>query len=84
MKTVLATMAAMLAIPYLAYSSGIPADDEYSQRYVQTVNGIRYHIATYSVSDSYQYEKTEILTALGQGAHIVGNFIVTLPQRIHR
>jgi hypothetical protein len=78
------TATAMLAIPYVAYTFGVPADDEISQSYVQTVNGIKHHVQTYSVSDSYQYEKVEILGTLDNGVLIAGHFVVTLPQRIHK
>ena len=75
--------AAMMALPYFAYTYGVPADGNFSKSYVQTVNSVRYHVTTYSASDSIQYEKAEILNALGAGSHVVGRFIATIPQRIH-
>ena len=81
---VLAMAAAMAAVPYFAFTYGVPADDDFSRGYVRTIDSLRHHVSTYSVSDSYQYEKAAIFTTLGQGSRAVGHFIVTLPQRIHK
>jgi hypothetical protein len=80
----LAMTAGLLLTPFLAYETGVPADDDLSQQYVQTIDGIRYQIVTYNAKDSFLYEKSEILGTLGEAGTMLGHFVVTLPARVRK
>jgi hypothetical protein len=56
----LATSAAIFLLPFLAYTAGVPADDELSQAYVQTVQGARDRITSFDAASNARYESIEI------------------------
>jgi hypothetical protein len=64
---------AIFMIPFLAYSAGVPADDEVSQRYVQTVQGVKEQITSFDAPSSIRYESTEIGRTIRVGtSEVVG------------
>lgn len=71
----LAWAGALLALPFLAYSAGVPADDDLSQHYLATVGAIRYHIATFDPKANFEYEKAEIPRTLGQAKQAVVTWV---------
>ena len=71
----LAMSAAIFMIPFLAYSAGVPADDELSQRYVQTVQGVRDHITSFDAPNSIRYESVEIGRTIRVGTSEVAVWI---------
>jgi hypothetical protein len=56
----LAMSVAVFMIPFLAYSAGVPADDELSQRYVQTVAGVRNQVTSFDAKSNIRWESAEI------------------------
>jgi len=62
-------------IPFLAYSAGVPADDELSQRYVQTVQGVRNHVTSFDASNNIRWETTEIGQTIRTGTSEVAGWI---------
>ncbi|HEY1978142.1 MAG TPA: hypothetical protein VGG89_16440 [Candidatus Baltobacteraceae bacterium] len=71
----LAMSAAIFMIPFLAYSAGVPADDELSQRYVQTVQGVRDNVKSFDASSNIRYETTEIGRTIRVGTSEVAGWI---------
>jgi hypothetical protein len=72
MSFFLAMTVAVLAIPFLAYEAGIPADDELSQSYVQTVQGVRDRVTSFDAASNIRYESTEI----GRTIHVATGQVV--------
>lgn len=66
---------AIFMIPFLAYEAGVPADDELSQRYVQTVQGVRDHVTSFDASSNIRYESTEIGRTIRVGTSEVAGWI---------
>ena len=71
----LAMSVAIFMIPFLAYEAGVPADDELSQRYVQTVAGVRDNIKSFDASSNIRYETTEIGRTIRVGTSEVAGWI---------
>lgn len=71
----LAMSVAIFMIPFLAYEAGVPADDELSQRYVQTVQGVRDHVTSFDASSNIRYESTEIGRTIRVGTSEVAGWI---------
>jgi hypothetical protein len=71
----LAMSAAVFMIPFLAYEAGVPADDDLSQRYVQTVAGVREHVASFDASSNIRWETTEIGRTIRVGTSEVTGWI---------
>jgi hypothetical protein len=62
-------------IPFLAYAAGVPADDEFSQRYVQTVQGVRNHVNSFDASTNLRWETNEIGRTIRVGTSEVAGWI---------
>lgn len=71
----MAMSAAVVLIPFLAYEAGVPADDELSQSYVQTVAGVRQHVASFDASSNLRWETTEIGRTIRVGTSEVTGWI---------
>ncbi|HZY99383.1 MAG TPA: hypothetical protein VFE36_07400 [Candidatus Baltobacteraceae bacterium] len=66
---------AVFMIPFIAYEAGVPADDDLSQRYVQTVSGVRDHVKSFDAQNSIRYETTEIGRTIRVGTSEVAVWI---------